>query len=46
MFSGALYLDKPAEIARYDQAFGSIWENALDEEASRDLLRNAAEELR
>jgi transcriptional regulator with XRE-family HTH domain len=46
MFSGALYLDKPAEIARYDQAFGSIWENALDDEASRELLHRAAEELR
>ena len=46
MFTGALYLDKPTEIARYDQAFGSIWENALDDEASRELLHSAARELR
>jgi transcriptional regulator with XRE-family HTH domain len=45
MFTGALYLDKPDEIARYDQAFGLIWEASLDDEASRELLHNAAEDL-
>jgi hypothetical protein len=45
-FTGALYLDKPAEIARYDQAFGQVWETSLDDEASRELLHNAAEALR
>ena len=29
-FTGALYLDKPAEIERYAQAFTDIWETALD----------------
>lgn len=45
-YAGSLYLDKPGEIARYDRAFGRIWDNAMDEGASRDLLRTAAEELR
>ena len=44
MFTGALFLDKPHEVARYDQAFGAIWDTALDDEASRELLHNAAEE--
>ncbi|HET9972723.1 MAG TPA: helix-turn-helix transcriptional regulator [Streptosporangiaceae bacterium] len=44
LFTGALFLDKPHEIAHYDQAFGAIWEAALDEEASRERLHNAAEE--
>lgn len=38
MFTGSLYLDKPNEVERYDQAFGSIWETALDDEASRELI--------
>jgi transcriptional regulator with XRE-family HTH domain len=46
MFTGALYRDKPAEVARYDQAFGSIWEASLDDEASRELIHNAAEAVR
>jgi len=46
LFTGAIYLDKPQEVERYDQAFGEIRETALDEDASRDLLRQAAEELR
>jgi hypothetical protein len=41
LFTGAIYLDKPNEVARYDQAFGAIWETALDEGASRDQLRQA-----
>ena len=45
LFTGALYLDKPNEVARYDRAFGNIWDAALDAEASRDLLRQAAEAL-
>lgn len=44
IFTGALFLDKPAEIARYDQAFGAIWDASLGIEASRQLLHNAAEE--
>jgi transcriptional regulator with XRE-family HTH domain len=46
MYTGALYLDKPQEVARYDQAFEAIWETALAEGASGDLIRQAAEELR
>lgn len=45
-YTGAIYLDKPAEVARYDQVFASIWEAALDEDLSRGLLRNAMEGLR
>jgi transcriptional regulator with XRE-family HTH domain len=46
LFTGALYLDRPHEVARYDQAFGQIWNNALNEDASRAQLHQAAEELR
>jgi transcriptional regulator with XRE-family HTH domain len=46
LFTGAIYLDKPQEVGRYDRAFGEIWETALDDEESGDLLRQAAEELR
>ena len=45
-FTGALYLDKPREVDRYAGAFDSIWNAALDEPASRDLIHQAAEELR
>jgi hypothetical protein len=45
LFTGALYLDKPREIERYAEAFGGIWDAALDEGASRDLIHHAAEEL-
>jgi transcriptional regulator with XRE-family HTH domain len=45
-YTGAIYLDKPNEVERYDQAFEDIWQAALDEEASRDLIQQAAEELR
>jgi transcriptional regulator with XRE-family HTH domain len=46
IYTGAIYLDKPHEVERYDRAFGEIWEAALGEGASRDLIRQAAEELR
>jgi hypothetical protein len=46
IYTGAIYLDKPREVARYDRAFEGIWETALGEGASRDLIRQAAEELR
>lgn len=45
-FTGALYLDKPHEIERYDGAFTSIWGSALDEAGSTSLLKQAARELR
>ncbi|MET9481635.1 helix-turn-helix transcriptional regulator [Streptomyces sp. NPDC006638] len=44
-FTGALYLDKPNEIDRYDDAFKSIWGSALDEAGSTSLLKQAAREL-
>lgn len=45
-FAGALYLDKPGEVARYDRTFGSVWESSLDAKESRELIRKAAEGLR
>jgi len=44
-FTGALYLDKPAEIERYAQAFTDIWEMALDKVPSRDLIQQAMREI-
>jgi transcriptional regulator with XRE-family HTH domain len=44
-FTGALYLDKPNEVERYAQAFGSIWDAALTEPKSRTVIRQAAKEL-
>lgn len=44
-FTGALYLDKSAEIERYGQAFTNIWSASLDEAASRDLILHAAREF-
>lgn len=43
-FTGALYLDKPHEVARYDTAFKNIWESALDERASQELISQVARE--
>jgi transcriptional regulator with XRE-family HTH domain len=45
-FTGALYLDKAREVDRYASAFENIWSAALDQAASRELIRQAAEELR
>jgi transcriptional regulator with XRE-family HTH domain len=45
-FTGALYLDKPREVTRYTVAFDRIWDAALDEPASTDLIHRSAEELR
>ncbi|MFG2224836.1 helix-turn-helix domain-containing protein [Streptomyces sp. NPDC048644] len=42
-FTGSLYLDKPSEVQAYDRAFRGIWEAALDEQASRRLMREVAE---
>jgi transcriptional regulator with XRE-family HTH domain len=44
-YTGELYLDKPKEIQRYDDAFKGIWATALNEKASQDLLRQASKEL-
>jgi hypothetical protein len=45
IYTGAIYLDKPREVESYDRAFEEIWETALDEGTSRDLIRQAAEEM-
>lgn len=45
LYTGALYLDKPAEIDRYTKAYAGIWQHTLDEEASRGLIQQAAEAL-
>lgn len=42
--TGVLYLDKPHEIDRYATAFANIWESALDERASRELISHATRE--
>jgi hypothetical protein len=44
-YTGALYLDKEQEVTRYSEAFAGIWDQALDEPASRELIQQAAEEL-
>ncbi|GAA3736417.1 helix-turn-helix transcriptional regulator [Streptomyces tremellae] len=44
-FTGALYLDKPHEIDRYDRAFTAIWGAALNHEDTQSLLRRATREL-
>ncbi|MGH4002130.1 MAG: helix-turn-helix domain-containing protein [Pseudonocardiaceae bacterium] len=44
-FTGALYLDKPREVDRYDTAFTNIWVSALDERASQELITQVAREL-
>jgi transcriptional regulator with XRE-family HTH domain len=46
LYTGALYLDKPQEIERYSDTFTGIWRQALDEPSSKELIRQAAEELR
>jgi hypothetical protein len=46
MYTGALYLDKPHEVERFDAAFEATWEASLAETASRDLIARTAEEMR
>ena len=46
MYTGALYLDKPTELERFDAAFGAIWNTALGERSSRDLIARTAEDMR
>jgi transcriptional regulator with XRE-family HTH domain len=45
-FTGALFLDKPHEIAKYDRAFKDIWKAASDEAASRAFIGEVAREFR
>lgn len=44
-FTGALYLDKPNEIERYDAAFKAIRRSALDQAGSTRLIKAAIKEL-
>jgi transcriptional regulator with XRE-family HTH domain len=44
-FTGALYLDKPHEVERYDAVFTDLGASALDETASRELITRVAREL-
>jgi transcriptional regulator with XRE-family HTH domain len=44
-YTGDLYLDKPAEVERYSDAFESIWAAAANEAASRKLIQQSAKEL-
>jgi hypothetical protein len=46
MSTGALYLDKPNEVKQYSQEFSEIWAASLDDGASGDRIRQAAEEMR
>lgn len=46
MYTGALYLDKPTEVERFDAAFEAIWNTALDERSSRKLISKTAEDMR
>ncbi|MEU6059744.1 helix-turn-helix transcriptional regulator [Streptomyces sp. NPDC047097] len=45
-FTGALYLDKPHEIARYDDALSAIWGVALSVKDTQALLHQATRELK
>ncbi|MEU4312869.1 helix-turn-helix transcriptional regulator [Nocardia sp. NPDC024068] len=45
-YSGALYLDKPSEIARYQAARSSILQVALDEPDTQRLIEATAREYR
>jgi len=46
MYTGALYLDKPAEVERFDAAFEAIWDAALDQRSSRNLIGRTAKDMR
>ncbi|WP_280706808.1 DUF5753 domain-containing protein [Kitasatospora sp. GP30] len=41
-FTGALYLDKPHEVERYDNVFRNLQQTALDDQASRRLISEVA----
>jgi transcriptional regulator with XRE-family HTH domain len=44
-YTGDLYLDKSAEIERYAQAFGAIWNAALNETTSTTLIRASVRDM-
>jgi transcriptional regulator with XRE-family HTH domain len=43
--TGALYLDKPNELERYEQAWSDLAERALNEQRSGELIRRVIREL-
>jgi transcriptional regulator with XRE-family HTH domain len=45
-FTGDLYLDKPAEVEHYSDAFETIWAAAASEGSSARLIRQAADDFR
>jgi hypothetical protein len=45
IYTGALYLDKPAEVERFDAAFGTIWDAALSEGATARFIARTAEDM-
>ncbi|MGW4771136.1 helix-turn-helix domain-containing protein [Nocardia sp. NPDC004278] len=44
-FTGDMYLEKPHDLHRYDQAYEAIQHAALDAMTSKDLLRQVAREF-
>jgi transcriptional regulator with XRE-family HTH domain len=44
-FTGALYLDRPHEVDRFNTAFTNIWESSLDERTSQELITKVTREL-
>ena len=45
-FTGALFLDKPHEITRYNSAFEDIWSAASDEADTKNFITAVARELK
>lgn len=44
--AGALYLDKPSEVARYTTVFDELRERSLDEQTSRDHIIGTVKDLK
>jgi hypothetical protein len=44
--ASAVYLDKPSEVSRYVTVFNELQTRSLDEQSSRDLMVEAAKNLR
>lgn len=44
-FTGALFLDKPAEVTRYDSAFADLRDRSLGEQESLTLMETAARKM-
>ncbi|GAA4229950.1 hypothetical protein GCM10022254_23570 [Actinomadura meridiana] len=44
-FIGALYLEKPEEVERYEAVFTSMWNSALNEAESTSFLNQVAEDF-